>query len=228
MAKQREGVYERILQCAGKEFLEKGYSDASLRIIAQAANTSTGSIYTRFGDKKGLFDALTADAVKELMGWFQKSYQEYNDLPAREQNENAMISGEAKFEEFVDYLYDHLTEFRLILCCSGGTGYGDLVSQLVEMDTEFTYRFIETVGSDAVASGRLTESLMHMLSSSFYSGVFEPVIRGMDREEAHMHVRRLRRFFLCGWADILRLKTEETGSSNRDFGQAERIGDGND
>lgn len=219
MAKQREGVYERILQCAGKEFLEKGYANASLRTIAQAAGTSTGSIYTRFGDKKGVFDALTAAAVKELLMWFQNSYQEYNDLPARVQNENAMISGEAKFEEFVDYLYDHLTEFRLVLCCSDGTGYGDLVSQLVEMDTEFTYRFIETVGSDAVSSGRLTESLMHMLSSSFYSGVFEPVIHGMDREEAHMHVRRLRRFFLCGWADILQLKPSEAGSSDRDFRQ---------
>lgn len=210
MAKQREGVYERILECAGAEFLEKGYSEASLRSIAQAAGTSTGSIYTRFGDKKGLFDALTADAVKELLLWFRQSYQEFQALPAGEQNENALVYGEPKFEEFVDYLYDHLTEFRLVLCCSDGTGYEDLVSQLVELDTEFTYRFIEMVGSDAVSSGRLTESLMHMLSYAFYSGVLEPVIRGMDREEAHMHVRRLRRFFLCGWADILQLDSAET------------------
>ena len=28
MAKQIEGVYERILECAKKEFLEKGYTDA--------------------------------------------------------------------------------------------------------------------------------------------------------------------------------------------------------
>ena len=34
MAKQIEGVYERILECAKKEFLEKGYTEASLRTIA--------------------------------------------------------------------------------------------------------------------------------------------------------------------------------------------------
>jgi len=34
MAKQIEGVYENILECATKEFLEKGYTDASLRTIA--------------------------------------------------------------------------------------------------------------------------------------------------------------------------------------------------
>ncbi len=47
-----------ILSCAKKEFLEKGYKDASLRVIAQEAGTSTGSIYTRFGDKEGLFEAI--------------------------------------------------------------------------------------------------------------------------------------------------------------------------
>ena len=42
MAKQREGVYERIIECARKEFLEKGYMDASLRTIATQAGTTTG------------------------------------------------------------------------------------------------------------------------------------------------------------------------------------------
>ena len=48
LAKQIKGVYEAILDCAKREFLEKGYKDASLRTIAREANTSTGSIYTRF------------------------------------------------------------------------------------------------------------------------------------------------------------------------------------
>ena len=38
MAKQIEGVAERILTAAKQEFLEKGYVDASLRTIATAAN----------------------------------------------------------------------------------------------------------------------------------------------------------------------------------------------
>lgn len=46
MAKQIEGVYENIIACATKEFLNKGYADASLRTIAAEAHTTTGSIYT--------------------------------------------------------------------------------------------------------------------------------------------------------------------------------------
>ena len=55
MTKPIEGVSERILVCAREEFLEKGYSEASLRTIAAKADTTTGSIYSRFGDKEGLF-----------------------------------------------------------------------------------------------------------------------------------------------------------------------------
>ena len=35
MAKQRPGVYDRVLECAKEEFLSKGFLDASLRTIAQ-------------------------------------------------------------------------------------------------------------------------------------------------------------------------------------------------
>lgn len=67
MAKQIEGVYERILECAKKEFLEKGYTDASLRTIAAEAETSTNSIYVRFKDKEGLFAAIVEPVSEEFM-----------------------------------------------------------------------------------------------------------------------------------------------------------------
>ncbi len=67
MAKQIEGVYEKILECATKEFLEKGYTDASLRTIAANADTSTNSIYVRFKDKEGLFSAIVEPAAEEFM-----------------------------------------------------------------------------------------------------------------------------------------------------------------
>ena len=66
MAKQIEGVYENVLRCARQEFLGKGFALASLRDIAKAAGTSTGSIYTRFTDKAGIFPALGGPPAGEL------------------------------------------------------------------------------------------------------------------------------------------------------------------
>lgn len=63
MTKPIEGVSERILSCAKEGLLEKGYADASLRTIAAKAETTTGSIYSRFRDKEGLFGALVEPAA---------------------------------------------------------------------------------------------------------------------------------------------------------------------
>lgn len=51
VSKQVKGVSEKIEACAKKEFLEKGYVDASLRTIAAEADTMTGLIYSRSGGK---------------------------------------------------------------------------------------------------------------------------------------------------------------------------------
>ena len=43
MARRIEGVSDELLRCARDEFLEMGFQEASLRVIAAKAGTSTGS-----------------------------------------------------------------------------------------------------------------------------------------------------------------------------------------
>ena len=87
MAKQKVGVYDRVLECAKEEFLSRGFLDASLRTIAQEAETSTGSIYTRFGDKEGLFRALAEPVVDEFKAMFRKVQEDFHQFPEEEQRE---------------------------------------------------------------------------------------------------------------------------------------------
>lgn len=58
MAKQIEGVYENIIACATKEFLNKGYADASLRTIATEAHTTTGSSIPDLATKRDFLRQL--------------------------------------------------------------------------------------------------------------------------------------------------------------------------
>ena len=67
MRKETEGVTEILIESARNEFLEVGFHDASLRRISAASGVSTNSIYTRFGDKKGLFTAIVKEPAEELM-----------------------------------------------------------------------------------------------------------------------------------------------------------------
>ncbi|NFG61200.1 MULTISPECIES: TetR/AcrR family transcriptional regulator [unclassified Clostridium] len=204
MAKQIEGVYEKVLECAKVEFLEKGFKDASLRTIAQNAKTSTGSIYTRFSDKKGLFNAIVVPVVEYLKQWFWLSQENFHKLPNDIQKEEVFNYSKDKIEDFVDYIYDNFDIFTLLISCSEGTGYSMFVHDLVEIEMEYTIKFIKAIGSDALSSERITPELMHMLSSSFYTGIFEIVVHKMTRESAHKYVNQLKRFFEVGWKDIFK------------------------
>ena len=201
MAKQKAGVYDKVLECAKEEFLSKGFLDASLRTIAQAAETSTGSIYTRFGDKEGLFRAIAEPVVDQFKAMFRRVQEDFHQLSEEEQRADMGQYTARHQEEMLDYIYDHLAEFK-ILVTNGGERYDEFMHRVVELNSATTYRYIEAVGSDAVTAGRLTPELMHMISSACFSGIFEAVAHDMGRDEAKAYVERLCLFFRAGWQAI--------------------------
>ena len=147
MTKPIEGVSEKILACAKEEFLEKGYSEASLRTIAAKADTTTGSIYSRFRDKEGLFSAIVEPAAEGLTRIFLKTQEEFHAREAEVQPkvmETYVVSG---MDEMLDYVYDHFEDFQLLLDASYGTRYQDFVEHLVEIETEYTYKYMEATAS---------------------------------------------------------------------------------
>lgn len=87
MSKPLEGVSEKIETCAKKEFLEKGYVDASLRNIAAKAGTTTGSIYSRYGGKEGLFSAIVETAAEEFVRMFRGIQEKFHQTDPEKQPE---------------------------------------------------------------------------------------------------------------------------------------------
>ena len=79
MANRIEGVTEKLLEQAMKEFLDKGYTGASLRTIAENAGTTPRSVYTRYGDKEGLFAALVSECADTLKNMFISYMKDYGE-----------------------------------------------------------------------------------------------------------------------------------------------------
>lgn len=159
MAKQIEGVSERILECAKAEFLDKGYTDASLRVIAAAAKTSTNSIYVRFQDKEGLFSAIVEPVLSVMPERFLKIQEEFHHMDQAAQAAHVTKYADGGTAELVDYMYDHLDEFRLLLDASYGTRFHNFVDELVRIEVEYTYKYMETVGYPTRLGDALTEKL---------------------------------------------------------------------
>ncbi len=199
MAKQIEGVSERILRCAKAEFLDKGYTDASLRNIAAAAETSTNSIYVRFKDKEGLFSAIVEPALSVMLERFLKIQEDFCRMDGAAQSKHMAEYADGGTLELVNYMYDHLDEFRLLLDASYGTRFHNFVDELVRIEVEYTYRYMETTGFPAHLSDTVTEKLLHIVTTSRFESIFEVIRHGMSREEAAKYIDLLSHYHRTGF-----------------------------
>lgn len=204
MAKQIEGVYEKVYECAKKEFLSKGFKDASLRTIAQEAGTSTGSIYTRFHNKEGLFYSIVSPVVKELKDWFLSIQESFHKKDADYQKKNMFEYTGIQAEEFVAYIYKHYDIFKLLLECSEGTEFSDFVNQLVNIEMEYTVKYMEVTGDNVLKNGNINSEFLHIVTSSYFSGIFEIVRHNMAKEAGMLYAKQLREFYYAGFAKIYR------------------------
>ena len=199
MAKQIEGVSERILRCAKAEFLDKGYTDASLRNIAAAAETSTNSIYVRFKDKEGLFSAIVEPALSVMLERFLKIQEDFCRMDGAAQSKHMAEYADGGTLELVNYMYDHLDEFRLLLDASYGTRFHNFVDELVRIEVEYTYRYMEATGFPAHLSDTVTEKLLHIVTTSRFESIFEVIRHGMSREEAAKYIDLLSHYHRTGF-----------------------------
>ena len=202
MAKQIEGVAERIIAAAKQEFLDRGYVDASLRTIAAAADTSTNSIYVRFGDKEGLFSAIVEPVLSEMTERFLRIQEKFHQMSPSEQEERMPKYADGGTSELIDYMYEHLDEFRLLLDASYGTRFHNFVDQLVRIEVEYTYKYMEAVGYPEKFGDAVTQKLLHIVTTSRFESLFEIIRHGMSREEASEYIALLSRYHRTGFLEI--------------------------
>ena len=202
MAKQIEGVYEAVLECAEKEFLEKGYKDASLRTIAQEAGTSTSSIYTRFGDKEGLFRAIVEPVAEEMRRMFLEIQENFHQLDDNVQQSEMGRYTSLHQMELLDYIYDHFDEFLLLLDGAEGTQFACFLDELVDIEVDYTYKYMEVIGCESVKSGLVTEDFIHIIVTAYFNGMFEVVRHNMSKINAVKYVKLLNRYHMQGFSTV--------------------------
>ena len=203
MAKQKAGVYDKVLECAKSEFLSKGFLDASLRTIAQEADTSTGSIYTRFGDKEGLFRAIAEPVVDQFKAMFRRVQEDFHQLSEEEQRADMGQYTARHQEEMLDYIYDHFDVFRLLLMRAEGTRYSSFLDDVVCLETRVTLKFFAELKSRGFQVRELAEEEWHILLHAYFASLAEVVMHNFPKEAALKYVHTLVSFFNSGWQTVL-------------------------
>ena len=103
MQYRKEAVYQQLLEAAMAEFDEKGYTDASIRTIAESANTSVGNLYRYFRNKDELYVSCLMPVLDECIDWTGKIF----DISTPE-----AICRTAR--RISNYVQQHNREFRII------------------------------------------------------------------------------------------------------------------
>lgn len=201
-----EATKRHLLELAKDEFLKKGYSEASVRNIAKTAGLTTGAIFRYYPDKAALFDALVAEAADNLMAQFKAAQEAHYDLiPAEKTTKSRELSTDY-LNYFINYIYDHFDAFKLVVCCAEGTRYANYIHDLVELEVAQTELYYDKLRQLGKLEGTVSHDLHHMITSAYFTAVFETVAHDMDRERAIEYVNEIAAFFNHGWNGLLRLK----------------------
>lgn len=194
---------DSILLAAKNEFLAKGYQATGLREIARKAGVTTGAFYGYFKSKDEVFDALVGTQYHHMLDMYRSTLNQFAQLPAQEQASSMEDYTRKAIRVMTDYLYDNHDAFKLILCCSEGTGYSDLVHVMAQLDVDATHEFSQTSGQAGMPLNPVNPMLEHILTSSMFTAYFELIVHDVPRQEAETYIDQLLLFYSAGWQQIM-------------------------
>lgn len=173
MRTETAGVTETLIESAKKEFLEHGFQNANLRRISSESGVSTGSIYTRFGDKAGLFSAVVKPAADGLMELYLESI-----TAARESGDPAEATSQGNEGTEYEYYFDELAEIE-----------------------EKYYR--EFVKQFSRRENMVSDFFIHVICRTGWSYIYEVVSHDLSYDEAQIFMKSIREFCFAGWGKVL-------------------------
>jgi AcrR family transcriptional regulator len=202
MAKKVQGVYEEIITVAKKEFLENGFQKASLRTIATKGGTTTGSIYTRFRDKEGLFIAIVEPFATKLLNMFTEMQENFHNFSKKEQKEQMGEYTSNSVDNIIDFMYENFSECKLLLQSSQGTKFENFTDDFVCIEEEYTNKYIETMGCEIYGNPKFSKDIVHMITTAYFESFFEVIRHNMEKEEAKKYIRVLGKYHMEGFKAI--------------------------
>ena len=205
MATPDKSIDPRIFECARKEFLEKGFEKASLKIICENAKVTTGALYKRYSGKEDLFCAIVESTFNDLCEIADsKTSTDLTKLTDR-QLIDAWKMGES-MDWWFDYLFERYDDFVLLIRYSAGTKYENFQHDWVEKLTKSTYSYYEEAKHRGLTQGSISFREMHILLSAFWTTIYEPFIHGYTHDEIKLHCQTVCRLF--DWNKALEFKED--------------------
>lgn len=207
MADSSIDTKNKILNSAKREFLEKGFMNASLRTIAANADLTTGAMYRHFKDKDALFCALVDDAIEEtrkvvMSAGLITNLKDGNPMGKEHEEKESQI-----LSDFIDYIYSDFDAFTLLISKSGGSTHENFVNEMSDLYTKNCIQILNWMYKKKYASKKLDTLTVHVIASSLINSFVELIDHKVQKKEAVKFIADIRDFFHFGIMRIIGIKT---------------------
>ena len=197
MALRDHNLDDKIITAAREEFLEKGYSGASLRKIAEKAGATVGAIQTRYKSKEELFRCLLKPLLDEIEALFQNTKAEYYSDTDADFLVGLKTSMQHESAAILHLIFDHYEEAILLLCRSAGSSFAHYFDGIVQSKTNESILFFHAAGFDGI-----DEKLFGLLISTQFDSYRRIVAECSDRKTAERYMDSLMVYHFGGWTAL--------------------------
>lgn len=198
MPRDKTENHGKIVDAAFEEFTKYGFEDASMRRIAAACGMSASGLYKHFPSKEDMFSSLVEPAIDGLMELYHEIEDEYfGDLAHSGKADVSNSKGE--LVRAMEYIYDHLDEFELIICKSKGSVYENFKHDVAALEEKVTLRYMEEIRKNGIAVKEIDRREFHLLVTSCIEALFQTVTHGFTRAEAVHFAGTVENFYGPAW-----------------------------
>ena len=190
MANKNHELDHPIIEAAKQEFLQNGFQSTSIHQIAKRAKVTTGAIYTRYCSLiEGFLQALEKERKEN-----KKAYIRY----CVDKNFDRFLKDiEKEIAGYIDILFAHYDECRLLLCCSKGSSVEMMLHEMMENKVFETKRFIKQNMVSDISEIKL--DLVELLIKQQFNAYTLVIEKGYSKDETVEYIRMLGEFIEAGW-----------------------------
>ncbi len=199
---------KKLIECAKKEFIEKGFMKASLRNICKNAGVTTGAMYFFFKDKEELFESVVGKQLMELEGTIKIHF----NLEDRDIEGFINLTPEDLQDDFqaatdiLSLLYKYKDEYLLLMEKSQGTKYENIIDNFVQYLYEH-YLKLYFVMKGYDSEKQLTDEdrfIVHWMSHDQIDIFIHLLTHCDSEEEAKKQLKNMFNYMVGGWLAAIR------------------------
>lgn len=207
MPRDKTATHIKLLQCMKKEFLEKGYEEASLNHIAKMAGITSAGVYRHFSSKEDMFISLVKPTLSDFEKLCRKEIEYiYDNINDKDFVENYNIYRKNFALKLLDFIYDnndHFQGFILLITCAHGTKFEKFESDLVEAGVGTLRELMSKLKDIGIQYNKISNDELHVLGTVFVSAFCEIIKHQFSKKQAYEYVDFIARLLYPGCKNLL-------------------------